>query len=193
MMVIVKDSICGILRGPSIQVVGRFKLSEIGNMDQSPLAFEFLKGQTYEKRGERTVCLKGAKSGWEKRQCTLQIIVFADGVARCKPLLMFKGKPKSKDRRRIVEFRKYHPGVVVIFNEKAYANTSNLIDWVKNRYSMASLTLYATTNLDSFPLMRSLHIRIRVRRQRRRSQRRQRRRDYRRESCRRSCRASLRS
>jgi hypothetical protein len=29
-------------------------------MDQSPLAFEFLKGRTYNKRGEKTVLLKGA-------------------------------------------------------------------------------------------------------------------------------------
>jgi hypothetical protein len=42
-MVIRVDSICGIPRGPTIITIGRFKLSEIGNMDQSPLAFEFLK------------------------------------------------------------------------------------------------------------------------------------------------------
>jgi len=51
---------------------------------------------------------------------------------------MFKGKPKSKDRCRRMEAERYHPGVVVIFNEKAYANTTNLIDWVKNQYSIAS-------------------------------------------------------
>jgi hypothetical protein len=106
-------------------------------MDQSPLAFEFLKGKTYAKRGERTILLKGAKSGWDKRQCTLQIYVSADRVACCKPLMMFKGKPKGDYRRR-AEAKKYHPSVVVIFNEKAYANTSNLIDWVKNQYSIAS-------------------------------------------------------
>jgi hypothetical protein len=39
---------------------------------------------------------------------------------------MFKGKADSKDRRRLAEMKKYHPAVVVIFNEKAYANTSNL-------------------------------------------------------------------
>ena len=37
-----------------------------------------------------------------------------------------------------MEAQRYNPGVVVIFNEKTYANTSNLIDWVKNQYSMAS-------------------------------------------------------
>jgi hypothetical protein len=51
---------------------------------------------------------------------------------------MFKGKPKSKDYHRRAEEKRYNPGVIIIFNEKAYANTSNLIDWVKNQYSTAS-------------------------------------------------------
>jgi len=50
---------------------------------------------------------------------------------------MFKGKPKG-DGCRKTERQKYHPGVVVIFNDKAWANTSNLLDWVKNQYSTAS-------------------------------------------------------
>jgi hypothetical protein len=132
------ESIIGIPRGPEVLVVGRIKLSEICNMDQSPLPFEFLKGRTYAKRGDKTIRLKEGKSGHDKRQCTLQIAVFADGVQRCKPLLMFKGKPGKGDARRRAEYKKYHSGVVVIFNKKAWANTSNLLDWVKNQYSTAS-------------------------------------------------------
>jgi hypothetical protein len=41
---------------------------------------------------------------------------------------MFKGRLKSKDYRRRVEAQRYNPGVIVIFNEKAYTNTFNLID-----------------------------------------------------------------
>ncbi|PVH67305.1 hypothetical protein DL98DRAFT_600687 [Cadophora sp. DSE1049] len=33
---------------------------------------------------------------------------------------------------------KYYPGVKVIWNEKAYANSSNLIDWIKHDYSHVS-------------------------------------------------------
>jgi hypothetical protein len=87
-----------------------------------------LKGYIYAKRGEKTVRLKEGKLGHNKRQCTLQIAVFANRVPRCKPLLMFKGKPKSKDYRRRVEEKRYNPSVIVIFNKKAYTNTSNLID-----------------------------------------------------------------
>ena len=52
---------------------------------------------------------------------------------------MFKGKPKSKDYCRRVKEKRYNPSVIIIFNEKAYANTSNLIDWIKNQYSTASV------------------------------------------------------
>jgi hypothetical protein len=40
---------------------------------------------------------------------------------------MFKGKPKG-DNHRKTEQKKYYLGVVVIFNKKAWANTSNLLD-----------------------------------------------------------------
>jgi hypothetical protein len=138
MLVIIEGkSIVGLPRDPSVPVVGRIKLSEICNMDQSPLPFEYLKGRTYAKRGDKTVRLKEGKSGHDRRQCTLQIAVFADGILRCKPLLIFKGKPKGDNRRKL-EQKKYHPGVVVAFNEKAWANTSNLLDWVLNQYSTAT-------------------------------------------------------
>jgi len=140
-MLVIREgtSIISIPRGPDVPVIGRIKLSEICNMDQSPLPFEFLKGRTYAKKGEKTIRLKGGKSRHNKHIYTLQIAVFADGIPCCKPLLMFKGKPKSKDRRHYIEAKRYHFSVVIIFNEKAYANTSNLINWVKNQYSIASI------------------------------------------------------
>ena len=52
---------------------------------------------------------------------------------------MFKRKLKSKDYRRRAEEKRYNPSIIIIFNEKAYANTSNLINWVKNQYSTASV------------------------------------------------------
>ena len=72
MLAIIKgESIIGIPRGPEVPVVGRIKLSKICKIDQSPLLFEFLKGCTYAKRGDKTICLKEGKSGHNKRQCTL--------------------------------------------------------------------------------------------------------------------------
>jgi hypothetical protein len=81
----------------------------------------------------------------------------------CKPLLMYKGAEvkKKKDSRRRAKYKKYHPRVVVIFNEKAWANISNLIQWVKAQYSIASAyPLYDNEprflSLDSFALHKNI-------------------------------------
>jgi hypothetical protein len=49
------SSDCGISRSLAIPLVGRFKLLEIANMDQTPIAFEFLFSRTYELKGAKTV------------------------------------------------------------------------------------------------------------------------------------------
>jgi hypothetical protein len=46
-----------------VPYVGRFKLSEIANIDQIPIAFEFLTAKTYDFKGSKTVWLKEARSG----------------------------------------------------------------------------------------------------------------------------------
>jgi hypothetical protein len=40
-----------------------------------------------------------------------------------------------------MEAERYHLSVIIIFNEKVYANIINLIDWVRNQYSIASVYL----------------------------------------------------
>jgi hypothetical protein len=104
-----------------------FKLSEIANMDQTPIAFEFLNGRTYDTRGVRTVFIKQTGSGWDRRQATLQILVHADGIQRCKPLLIFHGKnedyrqkPISGPLRR--EYKLYDSRVEVSVLLKYYSN-----------------------------------------------------------------------
>lgn len=128
MTIIEGKSIIGIPRGPDCQVVSRIKLLEICNMDQSSMPFEYLRGQTYAKKGSVTVRLKEGKAGHDQCQFTLQIAVFADRVPCCKSLLIFKGKPGKGDSRQQAEHKKYYPGVEVIFNKKAWANTSNLLN-----------------------------------------------------------------
>jgi hypothetical protein len=57
-------------------------------MDQTPIPFEFLTGQTYNTVGEDTVWIKYSKqNGLDKRQATLQLTVFADAVPRVQPLI----------------------------------------------------------------------------------------------------------
>ena len=57
-MVIKLNSDCGIPHGLDIPTVGRFKLSEIANMDQTPIAFEFFSSCTYDYKGVKIVWIK---------------------------------------------------------------------------------------------------------------------------------------
>jgi hypothetical protein len=79
----IENSNCGIDQELSVQTVGRFKLSKIANIDQTPIAFDFLSSRTYDFKGNKTVWIKEQRSGWDHRQATLQVCVFADGIQRC--------------------------------------------------------------------------------------------------------------
>ena len=87
------------------RAVGRFMPRQIANVDQTPLPFSFTSGGTYTDTGDKTVWVRGAASGLDKRQCTAQITLFADGEPRVKPLLIFKGKGKRITLREKVRNR----------------------------------------------------------------------------------------
>ena len=80
------------MEGTKIGPLGKFALSSVANMDQTPLQFCFSDGPTYADTGDKTVWVRGGSSGLEKRQCTVQLTIFADGEPRVKPLLIFRGK-----------------------------------------------------------------------------------------------------
>jgi hypothetical protein len=69
------------------------------NMDQTPMPFEFLEGRTYATKGAKHVQLKSTKSGWGRRQATLILTIFADGIARIPPIIIFHGKSDSERKR----------------------------------------------------------------------------------------------
>lgn len=100
-------------------------------MDQTPLPFEFLSGQTYTLKGEKTVWVKGATSGWDKRQATLQLTVFADGENYVHPLIFFRGQGAGVAVQK--EKSLYDPRVVVKFNPTAYANSENMLEWLEEQ------------------------------------------------------------
>jgi hypothetical protein len=65
------------------------------------------------------------------------VCVFADGINRCKPLLIFHGDPVG-DKRRRAEEKLYDSRVCTAFNKTAWADSTNLKDWVKKQYKTAS-------------------------------------------------------
>jgi len=44
-------------------MIGRYRLQNICNMDQTPVPYEYLEGRTYNLIGEKTVWLQSSKSG----------------------------------------------------------------------------------------------------------------------------------
>ena len=94
--------------------VGRFALQQIANVDQTPLPFTFASGGTYADSGDKTVWVRGGASGLDKRQCTAQITLFADGEPRVKPLLIFKGKGKRISLREKVNHAEHNVTLHVI-------------------------------------------------------------------------------
>ena len=83
-------------------------------MDQTPLPFVLDDDRTYDITGAEEVWCSSGASGLDKRQCTVQLTVFGDGVSRVRPTLIFRGEGKritpderrSWDKRENVYFQK---------------------------------------------------------------------------------------
>ena len=118
-------------RGIQLGALGRFKLNTIANVDQTPLPFTFTNGSTYESKGASTVWVQGGNSGLDKRQCTVQLTLFADGIPRVKPLVIFRGTGK---RITFQEKLKYDKRVSVCFQENAWCDKSVMIQWVRHHW-----------------------------------------------------------
>ncbi|RPA98215.1 hypothetical protein L873DRAFT_1688820, partial [Choiromyces venosus 120613-1] len=110
--------------------IGHYLLSNILNMDQIPLPWEYLEGKTYEHKGKKTFWVRSKKSGWRKRQATIQLTVFADSHPCMKPLKIFQGTEESNCAPWRREGKRYDSQVVVKFNKKAYANTAIILAWI---------------------------------------------------------------
>ena len=98
-------------------------------MDQAQLEFWFnTKGATYTDTGDKTMWCRTTGSGQHKRQCTVQLTIFADGVARIKPLVIFKGtaqRIQSRNENNIIaallfSFKKIHGAMRTFCKGKAF-------------------------------------------------------------------------
>jgi len=130
-------------------MIGQYQLQNICNMDQTPVPFEYLEGGTYNLVGEKTVWLQSSKSGWDKRQGTIQLTVFTDGVPRVKPLLFFRGQGVGATIMR--ERREYDPRVVGNFNPTAYANSSKVLEWLDEQLIPVLNSQPTLLGIDLFP------------------------------------------
>lgn len=110
--------------------IGRYMLKNICNLDETPICFEYLTGRTYSLKGLKTIWAKATKSGWSKRQATLILCVFADGIARIPPVIIFHGKGSA---RMNAERQLYDPRVIVDFNPTAWNNEQLFLRYI-DRY-----------------------------------------------------------
>lgn len=110
----------------------RFPPSMCLNYDETPIPFEYLDGSTYAAKGSHTVGGKSDRSGWNKRQATLILYIFADGIHRIPPKIIFHGKPtEAGGQIEANEAPFYSPDVEVAFNDTAYNNEGLTVTWIK--------------------------------------------------------------
>lgn len=111
-----------------LEDVGRFKLANIANMDQTPMPFEIGTSATYNEVGARTVWVKSLGSGLDKRQATVQLTVHADGEPQTLPMVIFRGKGLriSSTERKLWDKR-----VVVKFQPKAWMDENISLRWAQ--------------------------------------------------------------
>jgi hypothetical protein len=100
----------------------QFALSNICNLDETPIPYEYLAGRTYDFIGNKTINGKTARSGWDKRQATLILYIFADGISRISPKIIFHGSSSERGTILKIESHQYHPDITVEINETAYNN-----------------------------------------------------------------------
>ncbi|EEU38504.1 uncharacterized protein NECHADRAFT_88606 [Fusarium vanettenii 77-13-4] len=112
----------------------RFYRRLILNLDETPIPFEYLDGFTWEIRGAKSVSGKSDRSGWNKRQATLILYIFADGEFRLRPTIIFHGTPTDEGGQNYEkEQHLYSPDVDVEFNKTAYNNEELFSSWIDNK------------------------------------------------------------
>ena len=75
-------------------------------------------GKTYNQTGSKGIWCASGSSELEKRQRTVQLTSFADGMSRVRPLVIFRGKGL---RIKAEEKRKWGKRVKVVFQKKRLA------------------------------------------------------------------------
>ena len=109
-----------------------FSLFDIANMDKTPLPFVMGDGKTYNQTGSKEIWCASGSSELEKRQCTVQLTIFADGVSRVRLLLIFRGKGLCI---KAEEKRKWDKQVKVLFQKNAWCNEKMMKEWTADKWA----------------------------------------------------------
>jgi len=99
-----------------------YDLSQIGNMDETPMTFDLPGNRTVNPIGEKTVMVK--TTGHEKTHFTVVLSCMADGT-RLKPLVIFK-------RKTLPKAAKFPRGVVVKAHPKGWMDEAGTKDWLRD-------------------------------------------------------------
>ena len=99
-----------------------YDLSQIGNMDETPMTFDLPGNRTVHTKGEKTVLVK--TTGHEKTHFTVVLVCMADGT-KLKPLIIFKRKTLPKNA-------KFPAGVVVRAQPKRWMDEDGVMFWLEN-------------------------------------------------------------
>ena len=100
----------------------------------TPLPFVIDGDKTYNQTGLKEIWSAGGSSGLQKWQCTIQLTIFADGVSRVRPVVVFRGKGlhiKAEEKR---EWDKW---VKVLFQKKknTWCNEKMMKEWTANEWA----------------------------------------------------------
>ena len=80
-------------------------------------------------KGAKTVWAKQTRDGWDKRQATLILYVFTDGLPQIKPMLIFHAVTGVQIRCKEEDL--YDKCVTVEFNPTAYNNEALFLRWIE--------------------------------------------------------------
>ena len=99
-----------------------FELSQIGNMDETPMAFDLPSTRTVNTKGEKTILVR--TTGNEKAHFTVVLACLADG-SKLPPVIIFKRKTLPKSM-------KFPAGILVRAHHKGWMDERGTIDWLEN-------------------------------------------------------------
>ena len=99
-----------------------YNLSQIGNMDETPMTFDLPGNQTVDSVGSKAIMIK--TTGHEKTHFIVVLACMADGV-KLKPVFFFRRKTLPKGA-------KFPSGVIVQAHPKGWMDEQGTQSWISN-------------------------------------------------------------